>query len=87
MSRYYLKTNAFIFKDSGKAYYFKTHQIIRVVNGEYSHLLGTSVDLDLTLTRAGTANDYGNEHREDFIKEVDRVIEKHYDTLKRLADE
>ena len=83
----YLKTNAFVFKDSGKAYYFKTHQIIRVVNREYRHLLGTSVDLDLTLTRASAVNDYGSEHREDYIKEVDMIIEKYYDTLKRLADE
>lgn len=55
----FLKTNAFIFKDSGKAYYFKTHQIIRVVNGECRHLLGTSVDLDLTLTREDSTSDNG----------------------------
>ena len=45
----FLSTNAFILREDQKSYYYKTHQIIRVTHANESYLLGTSVDLDLTL--------------------------------------
>lgn len=44
-------TNAFIFRDDQKIYYYKTHQVIRATNVKDDYLLGTRVDLDLSLKR------------------------------------
>ena len=43
----YLKTNAFIFDDENKTYYFKTHQIINTSSNPND--LGKVVDLDASL--------------------------------------
>ena len=44
----YLKTNAFIFDDENKEYYFKSYQV--VTTSDCLENIGKSVDLDMTLT-------------------------------------
>ncbi len=53
----FLLTNAFIFQDTRKTYYYKSHQVVIICDSHESYRLGTSVDADITLKYMSKGSD------------------------------